>query len=249
MNMKKYLLIAVLGLAFATGANAGLSKTVSGTFGPDYTELNPADLYTPAVISVALFNTTLVNDARAVLDRVVVSFNGRLQVGAYGNDGSGHDYTGLINNPTPSTVDLRYSSTISAHAVTGTPAALSGLLAGAQTLTIDTGPQTYTTGPGTQTPFDFDQAGLFDVGLLNSAISTELSQFLGAGNLSLGFASDTSVGQIGGSFTTSDLGVMVGATLNVTYYYHDIPEPASLALIGLGILGAASLHRRGGKAA
>lgn len=248
MNMKKHILIAALALSFAASANASLTKTVSGTYGPDYPELAPGNI-PPASISVEQFSTSLVNDARAVLDRVVVSFNGRLQVGAYGNDGGSpaHSYTGNIysSDPAGSSLDIRYLTTISAQSITGTPAVLATALSGAPSQVIDTGTHTYT--PTTSTPalVNFDLPGLADIQLLDTILGSDLNQFLGTGNLSVGFTSSTDIAQIDGFFS-SDVGIMVGTSLSVTYYYHDIPEPASLALIGLGILGAATLRRRQG---
>ena len=146
-------------------------------------------------------------------------------------------------------VQIQYATIISAWSVAGTPAALSSLLPGARTLTLDTGSQTYATGPGTQAPVNYDLSATSDIQLLDTAVShSDLSQFLGTGDLSVGFATDTTIAQID-SYFSSDVGVLVGASLNVTYYYHDIPEPASLALIGLGAIGAATLRRRRAKAA
>jgi hypothetical protein len=81
--------------------------------------------------------------------------------------------------------------------------------------------------------------------VLLTPASGDLSAFVGTGNLSLSASTATEDATTGtGGNRGYFLSTQTGAILEVTYNYTPVPEPSSLALLGLGGMGVMAMLRR-----
>jgi len=222
--MKNLLLKSILiaGSALALNANAAIISGGSFTNAEQTTEINQSG-------NLNLFDSNLGN-----LTSVSFSFTG-----------SGTTSFSVTNNAAQSqlarvdsSVELNYSSTNAAIA------ALLGTLT--QPLVI----LSFTTGNQSYAPGETKNFGPFlDSDSANQIFTTALAAFQQPGggvfNVNCQSLSGISIVGGGGNVNSSQSTLAgCGASISYTYSAHNVPEPASISMIGLGLAGISFLRRR-----
>lgn len=218
--MKKHLLALAL-IAAAGGANAAVmtqSQEYAYTAG---TATNwgavPGGAPSPVELTFSAFDSSL-----GTLDSVIVTLFGAVTSSATVNAVSAE----------PFGADVTGGARIRV---------LSGPGAGAQ-LNISTSSTTNPLAAGTQETIDFGTK------LGSTLLSVNIADFLSDVTFSLAAIGGNSCGTSGGN-NGCDFTTTAGARITVEYDYTvrppvTVPEPASMALVGLGMMGLAAIRRR-----
>ena len=243
---------------------AGLACMVMASFAQGGV-VTYTDTVTPRVADI---NTTLSAPLFGIgfqaLDRVVISLDAEMLVGAIGQRVDGSTHTGKIVNSSRGTtkVDVTFSSLVYLNPTIDTPTPLADALPSAMlTLSTERKLTIAGTSAAAATPkFAYLSSSANHITDLVDGLtlldSTDIAQFIGNGTFSVNVASMSGFSLLGGSNLNVDIGTYISTTLSVTYYYEDmvlgpgisnggafVPEPATGLLVGLGMM-AQALRRR-----
>lgn len=246
-----YWLAAVAGMVLATSAAA---TTVT------YTEsLAPVSADVHTSLSAPLFGLAFKS-----LKSVVITLEYDIQAGAVGTKPGGGTHSGAVTNGSnnATTATLVMSSSLTGSSGTGDPEALVRALSADTPITLAS---TANLSIAKRNLAYFDSADASHIlmlsateTLLNTSAAADLAAFMGTGNFSLNLNSRTTLALTGKGLLNQDVGVVVGALLQVAYTYENqvspsyfspgggpaqdssrVPEPAtgSLALAALVLAG------------
>ncbi len=210
--------------------------TSASAYSVTYTEtLSPvaADVHTS--LSAPLFGLAFKS-----LTSVVITLEYDMQAGAIGAKVGGGTHSGTVSNGSNNTnnATVTLSSSLTESSGTNAPAALVKALSADTPLTLAS---TANLSIARRSLAYFDSVDASHIlklstteTLLNTSSETDLAAFIGTGNFSLNLNSTTTTALTGKGALNLDIGVYVGAILNVTYTYQDSASPFHLLSDGIG---------------